>query len=127
MGDSVEQWQSEIRALTRLSHPNIVRYLGSVTSEKTRAVVLEFCEAGDLWNALRSPTPPGFTLHVARGLAAALAYLHGMRLMHRDIKSPNVLMAAPTPHGVLGGLAARPTAWAAPRPAAPTKDCPHPS
>ena len=105
VGDSVEQWQSEIRALTRLSHPNIVRYLGSVTSEKTRAVVLEFCEAGDLWNALRSPTPPGFTLHVARGLAAALAYLHGMRLMHRDIKSPNVLMAAPTPlHGVLGGF-----------------------
>lgn len=101
--DSVEQWQNEIAALTRLSHPNIVQYLGSVTSGETRALVLEFCEAGDLWTILRSPTPPGFTLHVSRGLAAALAYLHGMKLMHRDVKSPNVLMATPRPtHGDLG-------------------------
>ena len=100
--DSVEQWQNEIAALTRLSPQRIVQYLGSVTSGETRALVLEFCEAGNLWTILRSPTPD-FTLHVSRGLAAALAYLHGMKLMHRDVKSPNVLMATPRPtHGDLG-------------------------
>ena len=93
--DSLEQWKSEVRFLTHLDHPNIVRYIGCITSPPTFGLVLEYCPDGDLYQALRKPTPASFLLHVSRGLASALTYLHGLGLMHRDIKSPNVLMARP--------------------------------
>ena len=95
VGDSLEQWRVEVRSLTRLVHPNIIRYLGYVASAPTYCLVLEYCEGGDLYETLRSRsggTPPGFTMRVGSGIAAALAYLHGLRVMHRDLKSPNVLL-----------------------------------
>ena len=67
VGDSLEQWRSEVRALTRLDHPNVVRYLGCVTSAPTFGLVLEYCEGGDLYSKLRKPTPPRFVMHVAKG------------------------------------------------------------
>jgi len=92
--DSLDQWRVEIRTLASLAHPNIVRYLGYVAQPPNYCLVLEFCEGGDLHDALRrGPTPNGFFLMVACGVVSALVYLHSRRLLHRDIKSGNVLMA----------------------------------
>ena len=90
---SLDQWRMEVRALASLNHPNIVRYLGYVASPPNYCLVLEFCEEGDLHSALRRPTPPNFFFSVSGGVAAGLGCLHERRLMHRDIKSANVLMA----------------------------------
>ena len=91
-GDSMEGWRAEVDALTKLRHPNIVQYLGCVISPPTYCLVLEFCDAGDLYRALRFPTPPGLTLRVARAVGAGMAYLHRRSIMHRDLKSSNVLL-----------------------------------
>ena len=100
--ESFEQWRAELQALTKLSHPNVVRYLGYAATPPTFCIILEFLPGGDLQEALKKPTPAGFTLRIAKGLIAALAYLHKQRLIHRDVKSPNVLIATdafgqPTP------------------------------
>ena len=91
-GASMEGWRAEVDALTRLRHPNIVQYLGCVVSPPTYCLVLEFCDAGDLYRALRLPAPPGLFLRVARAVAAGMAYLHRRQIMHRDLKSSNVLL-----------------------------------
>ncbi|EOD32394.1 hypothetical protein EMIHUDRAFT_230951 [Emiliania huxleyi CCMP1516] len=65
-------------------HPNV--------EQLTYCVVLEYCDGGDLHQALQRPTPPGFFLRVAGGVATGLAFLHGRGIMHRDLKSPNVVM-----------------------------------
>ena len=72
------------QALTRLDHPNIVRYIGYVSSPPTFGLVLEFCEQGDLSAALTRPTPPGFALHIARGLVSAIGYLHAGGIMRKQ-------------------------------------------
>ena len=91
-GASMDGWRAEVDALTRLRHPNIVQYLGCVISPPTYCLVLEFCDAGDLYRALRLPTPPTLMLRVARAVASGMAYLHRRHIMHRDLKSSNVLL-----------------------------------
>ena len=81
-------------------------------------IVMEFCEAGTLWQALqhgllhegRSRTPrlrP--LLEVALDVAEALGHLHSRRLVHRDITSGNVLLTARSSSagGSTGGRAER--------------------
>ena len=91
---SMDSWRAEVDALTKLRHPNIVQYLGCVMSPPTYCLVLEFCDAGDLYRALRLPagTPPGLLVRVAHAVAAGMAYLHRRKIMHRDLKSSNVLL-----------------------------------
>ena len=91
-GSSVEGWRAEVHALTKLRHPHIVQYLGCVISPPTYCLVLEFCDAGDLYRALRMRTPPTLLLRVAKAVAAGMAYLHKRQIMHRDLKSSNVLL-----------------------------------
>ena len=39
VGDSLEQWRQEVRTLTTLDHPNIVRFLGCVSSGKVQRTI----------------------------------------------------------------------------------------
>ena len=89
---SVESWRTELAVLTQLRHPSLICCLACVEAPLSFGLVLEYCDGGDVCEALRRPTPPGFFLRVAKGVASAAAYLHQAGYMHRDIKSPNVLI-----------------------------------
>jgi len=91
-GGSESSWRSEVSFLARLRHPHVVQLLGAVFSPPTYCLVLEFCDGGDLHDALQQPTPPGFVMRVARGVASGMAYLHSRGVLHRDLKSANVLL-----------------------------------
>jgi len=86
------EWRAEVAALTQLRHPHVVQYLGAVQEPPTHCLVLEYCGGGDVRSALRSATPPGFVMRVAEGIASGMAYLHRKGIMHRDLKSANVLI-----------------------------------
>ena len=89
---NLSEWRAEVVTLTRLRHPHIVQYLGAVVEPPTHCLVLEYCAGGDLRTALRLPTPPGLALKAYDGIASGMAYLHRRRIMHRDLKSANVLI-----------------------------------
>lgn len=91
---SLEGWEAEVVVLGYLGHPNVVNFLGAVMEPPTHCLVMEFCEGGDLRMALRRPTPKGFFLRMARGIASGMAYLHSKSILHRDLKSGNVLLSA---------------------------------
>ena len=91
-GESISQLQTELKAFAQLDHPNIVRFHGYVATPSLHCLVLEYCEGSDCYERLKGPTPAGFVLSVSTGVASALAYLHERRLMHRDVKSANVLL-----------------------------------
>lgn len=86
----------EMRLLAELDSPYIIRYLGG--SLTANILVTEFMQNGDLRYAIMTQNPmvrwenrgAAILLDIARGLA----FLHGQRFIHRDLKSPNILLSS---------------------------------
>jgi serine/threonine protein kinase len=90
----LDGWRTEVQALQKLHHPNIIRLLGSVYHQNplTFCLVLEYCDAGDLASAMMKTVPKNFFFHVATSIAKGLVYLHHRGVIHRDIKPLNILL-----------------------------------
>lgn len=90
----------ELGLLRDLKHENIVRFIGvSIPDDTLKTgipcmIVSELCSNGDLWDYVRNVKPPRdldvfkMLLETARGLE----YLHMHSIVHRDVKSSNVLV-----------------------------------
>ncbi|XP_053624353.1 mitogen-activated protein kinase kinase kinase 13-A-like isoform X2 [Plodia interpunctella] len=86
--------ETDMIYLRELRHENIVRFRGVSTKGPKYCIVMEFCQYGSLYNFLHSARVNiGRTLQWAKQIATALAYLHARNIIHRDLKSPNVLIA----------------------------------
>lgn len=83
----------EIDLLKSLTHPNIVKYKGSVKSAESLYILLELCENGSLHSVCKKfgkfpePLVGVFMSQVLQGLL----YLHEQGVIHRDIKGANIL------------------------------------
>ncbi|HYN97809.1 MAG TPA: serine/threonine-protein kinase, partial [Pilimelia sp.] len=84
----------EAEILAGLDHPGIVRLRDVVTGGGGYALVLDLLAGGDLRRRLRreGPFPPAAAADLAARLADALAYLHGLGLVHGDVKPGNLLL-----------------------------------
>lgn len=97
--DGFEQVMNEIKLLTSVSHPNLVRLLGCCIENDEQILVYEFMPNGTLSQHLQRERGKGLTwtirLTVATETARAIAYLHSAKnppIYHRDIKSSNILL-----------------------------------
>ncbi|URE26764.1 hypothetical protein MUK42_06608 [Musa troglodytarum] len=84
----------EIVLLSQLSHPNIVQYYGSELAEDTLSVYLEYVSGGSIHKLLQEYGPFGesLTRNYTAQILSGLAYLHGRKTVHRDIKGANILV-----------------------------------
>jgi len=86
--------QREVRALAKLAHPNIVRFLdGGVTEDGLFYMVMEFVSGTpiDVFCDQRN-LPERERLRIFLQLCDAVSYAHRNLIIHRDIKPSNVLV-----------------------------------
>ncbi|XWS58204.1 hypothetical protein CRYUN_Cryun08bG0014500 [Craigia yunnanensis] len=90
----VRELEEEVKLLKNLSHPNIVRYLGTVREEETLNILLEFVPGGSISSLLGKfgPFPEAVIRTYTKQLLLGLEYLHNNGIMHRDIKGANILV-----------------------------------
>jgi TOMM system kinase/cyclase fusion protein len=93
-----ERFRREARAVARLSHPAIVQLYDLLETEDGDWLVLELVRGRTLHERLATegPLDPVSALRFGRDVAEALAEAHAHGVLHRDLKSANVML---TPRG----------------------------
>ena len=90
-----ERLRREARASARLSHPAIVRIYDMVQTDGGDGIVMELVEGRTLCpDPPRRPRRPGPGARLAREIASALADAHAHGVVHRDLKTENVIVTA---------------------------------
>jgi eukaryotic-like serine/threonine-protein kinase len=95
LGTSRARQRLEIQALARLQHPNIVAVFDAGTDAGISFVVMQLIDGVTLAErTLASGLPPAETARIGWAIADALAHVHAMGMVHRDIKPGNILCGA---------------------------------
>jgi serine/threonine protein kinase len=91
-----EQFRAEARLQARLDHPNIVRVLDFEDEAALPYLVLEYVEGTTLAEkiACEGRLPSDQALKIILQIVEALAAVHQMGIVHRDVKPGNILLSA---------------------------------
>jgi len=90
---SLSRLKREVRVARELAHDNLVRVYDIESSGSALFITLEAVAGGSLRDQLRrGPLPVEVAVRLARGLFRGLQALHGVGIVHRDVKPGNVLL-----------------------------------
>ncbi|XP_048321305.1 serine/threonine-protein kinase CTR1 isoform X7 [Ziziphus jujuba] len=94
-----KEFLREVAIMKRLRHPNIVLFMGAVTEPPNLSIVTEYLSRGSLYRLLhksgaREMLDERRRLSMAYDVAKGMNYLHRRNppIVHRDLKSPNLLV-----------------------------------
>lgn len=99
-GDDAKEVVREVDVLKSVDHEHIVRLLGSWCHQDRLCILMEYCEYKSLETMIIKQKPVGalfpksWVESVFTGVAKALSYLHLKNIVHRDLKTDNVLVDA---------------------------------
>lgn len=95
--DILNEFYQEMKLVAKLRHPNIVLFLGAAIQPPTYCILYEYMECGALTYVLRrrksssTSTKLNF-FKIVHDIAVGMNYLHCSNIVHRDLKSGNILL-----------------------------------
>ncbi|CAK9875827.1 unnamed protein product [Sphagnum jensenii] len=95
--EAIEEFKAEVAIMRRLRHPNVVLFMGAVTKPPNLSIITEFCPRGSLYRLLHRPNrelDEKRRIRMALDVVKGMNYLHRCSppVVHRDLKSPNLLV-----------------------------------
>jgi serine/threonine protein kinase/GTPase SAR1 family protein len=103
--DVWNEFRSEVMLMSSMQHDNLVSLYGIVL--EPFCIVLEFMDGGTLFDCVHDQVQAlnwDVRLRLALDVARAMNYLHDVGLIHRDLKSPNVLLTTSNVGGTDGSV-----------------------
>jgi len=92
--DSVAELHAEATIMSQLHNPHVLQFYGFCFDAPHFALVMEYMPEGSMYGLLHSDQALGWDARTTMGIdiGAGLAYLHKRDILHRDLKSMNVLL-----------------------------------
>uniref|UniRef100_A0A804K783 non-specific serine/threonine protein kinase n=1 Tax=Musa acuminata subsp. malaccensis TaxID=214687 RepID=A0A804K783_MUSAM len=91
-----QQFTSEVALLFRLHHPNIITLVAACKKPPVFCIITEYMAGGSLRKYLHNhephSLPHSLVLKLALDIARGMSYLHSQGIIHRDLKSENILV-----------------------------------
>ncbi|KAF7840568.1 serine/threonine-protein kinase HT1 [Senna tora] len=91
-----QQFKSEVALLSRLFHPNIVQFIAACKKPPVYCIITEYMSQGNLRMYLNKKEPYSLStetiLRLALDISRGMEYLHSQGVIHRDLKSNNLLL-----------------------------------
>mmetsp|Transcript_19750 Transcript_19750/g.33936 ORF Transcript_19750/g.33936 Transcript_19750/m.33936 type:complete len:305 (-) Transcript_19750:485-1399(-) len=91
--ETIASFRAELVMMSNLQHVNVCKLIGG-SEAVPRHMVTEFCSGGALWDMLRKDGAPSKekALQICLDVACGMKYLHDRNVIHRDLKSKNILL-----------------------------------
>jgi len=101
----ISRFLRSCRLLEEVDHPNIIKVYGQDSIENMPYMFMEYAPLGSLGDFILrwgGPLPPSEAVRIAIGVLVGLGYLHSRKIIHRDIKPPNIILRCPgkREHGI---------------------------
>ncbi len=88
--------ENEITLLKNMQHERIVQYVGFNRDEDLLCIFMEYMPGGSVKDEIRQygPLTEAVAKKYTKQILEGLTYLHHYEIIHRDVKSKRVLLAA---------------------------------
>ena len=95
--NSFQLLKTEVKILSELDHPNIVKYFGTFEDEYYIHILMEFLRGYDLYKIISLKDYTGIDekemSNIIYYLLKALLFIHSKNIVHRDLKPENILFS----------------------------------
>ena len=92
--EDLERIKREIKILSMMDHPNIIKTYHISENEKNYYIIMEYCNGGELFNYIvkKEKLEENEASMFFYQLINALEYIHSKGIAHRDLKPENLLL-----------------------------------
>ncbi|CAL9160432.1 unnamed protein product [Musa hybrid cultivar] len=93
--DLQQEFAHEVFIMRKIRHKNVVQFLGACTKPPSLCIVTEFMSGGSVYDSLHKHKGTfnlPVLIRVATDVSKGMNYLHQNNIIHRDLKSSNLLI-----------------------------------